>query len=281
MPTRLKKKIYYEDVGSAKIKKCYGVIAMVDALGTRNYSLDECINFLEKRQELIQRSFQRWEVASSHAKESKNNSKKKIHFLSFADTLIVAIEMLEFSSKSDKIKFPSGNLEADSLFYGMWLERLSWVMGDLLRDGLIEKIVFRGAISVGEYLFDRESKSILGPTMNDVANWYEAFDCNGIILTPHASLIIEYLATKRKYFDSIIKTEIPFKNNTTKECYVVNWPNSFCRGDYSDENIKKATNTFLSSLTQLTIPSGAEDRYKVAQSFFNEVISNKKMNKKS
>jgi hypothetical protein len=159
-------------------KSRFGIVSILDALGIRTSTIMDCSKFLTTRTEIVNKTLQRWAIASSHEEGSGNNSKVDIYIQSFADNVVIAVEMKEFSSVSGKMTFPSNNLEANDLFYGMWIERTAYVLGDLLRDALIQNIIFRGALSFGEYLIDKKSNSILGPAVNDVANWYEAFDTN-------------------------------------------------------------------------------------------------------
>ncbi len=254
-------------------KRRFGIVCIIDALGIKTSTILDCGKFLNTRKEIIKNTLLRWAVASSHEEDSGNNSKVDIFIQSFADNVVIAVEMKEFSSVSGVMKFPSKNAEADALFYGMWLERISYILGDLLRDALINNIVFRGALSAGEYLLDRKSNSVLGPVVNDVANWYESFNANGIILTPHASSIIDLLATQRTVRKSIIKSKIPFKDKSLKDQYVVNWPNAFLKGNYSKENIEIVLKKFLLARTGLVIPPGTESKYEYLDTFFNEVIN--------
>ncbi len=133
----------------------YGIVTMIDALGVRGFSIKKCIDFFKLRQELIEKSLFRWKIASKHNIKS-NTSKINFYTQSFADTLVFVIEMTEFGSKNGKIKFPTGDIVSDNLFYGMWLERIAYVLGDLIRDSLYKKVVFRGAMAAGEYIIHEE-----------------------------------------------------------------------------------------------------------------------------
>lgn len=257
-------------------KRRYGIVAIVDALGMRSATIQDSERFLNVRRQLVKSSFQRWPVASGHEADTGNDSNTSIYFQSFADTLIVAVELMEFSSEHGKTKFPTASKEADALFYGMWIERLSYVLGDLLRDAMTSGVVFRGALTSGQYILDKRSNSILGPAINDVVSWYESFESTGIILTPHASMVIDYVSLHRKLLSSVTKTELFLKSNQKINQYVVNWPNAFLKGDYSEENKKKAWNHFRFVLTQLAIPRGTEQKYYSAEGFFREILDREK-----
>ncbi|HUX13998.1 MAG TPA: hypothetical protein VMW87_13285 [Spirochaetia bacterium] len=256
-------------------KRRHGVVAVIDALGMTNATLEVYDHFLQARNELVKKSFQRWPIASGSAAETRNESKTNIYFHSFVGTLIIAVELLEFSSESGKVSFPTDSEESDALFYGMWMERLSSILGDLLRDALMKGIVFRGALTAGEYIIDKKSNSILGPAINDAVAWYKAFDSTGIILTPHASTIVDYLRLHRDIWRSIVKTSLMLKGDRRIEQYVVNWPNAFLKGDDSEEDISESNEQFRLVLTQLEIPKGTEQKYYSAINFFNEVIDRK------
>lgn len=250
---------------------CYGIVTMIDALGTRGFSIEQCKDFFKVRQDLIENSLYRWQVASHHSSKSYNTSKVKIYIQSFADTLILAVEMKEFGSVHGNLKFPTGFNETDNLFYGMWLERLAYVLGDLIRDALYQKIVFRGAMSVGEYIIHEDSNSILGPAIIDAARYYEKFESIGIILTPNSSAVIDNLSKQRSPWLSLIKSEIPFKDKKQREVYVINWPNAFCKEDYSEIKVKKVKKDFQKIMSELHIPSGTEQKYNTANELFERV----------
>jgi hypothetical protein len=103
---------------------------------------------------------------------------------------------------------------------------LAYVLGDLIRDGLYKKVVFRGALTGGEFIIHEKSNSVLGPTVVDAAKHFEEFESFGVILTPKSSAIIDNLAKLREPCPSLRKTSIPFKNNQQNDLYIVNWPNA-------------------------------------------------------
>ena len=251
---------------------CYGIIIMIDALGTRGLTIEQCFDFFRIRQDLIEDSLFRWKAASNHSRETNNTSEVKIYVQSFADTIVLAVEMKEFGSVHGNCTFPTGYIESDNLFYGMWLERIAYVLGDLIRDGLYKKVVLRGAMAAGEYIIHEKSNSVLGPTVVDVAKHYEEFESIGVILTPTSSAIIDNLAKSRQPRTSLRKTSIPFKNNQQNDLYAVNWPNAFCKEDYSEEAINKAKKDFGDILSEIEIPQSAEEKYKTAKSFFDMMI---------
>jgi len=251
----------------------FAIVTMIDALGVRGFSVEKCVDFFKLRQELIDKSLFRWKVASKHDIDG-NNSKINFYTQSFADTLVFAIEMTEFESKHGKTSFPTGNNEADNLFYGMWLEKIAYVLGDLIRDSLYNKVIFRGAMAAGEYIIHEESNSILGPAVVDVARHYEAFESIGIILTPTSSVLIDNLTKHRNPWSSLTKTTINFKNNREDDIYVVNWPNAFCKENYSKEVIEIAKKDFYEILASIEIPEQAEAKYNSAKKFFEKILEN-------
>ena len=91
-------------------------------------------------------------------------------------------------------------------------------------------------------------------------------------MTPQSSEIIDSLAKSREPWPSLKKTTIPFKNNQQNDLYIVNWPNAFCKEDYSDDAINIAKNDFLKILSEIEIPRSAEKKYQTAKSFFNMIL---------
>jgi len=263
----------------------HGVVIMIDALGTRGFTIEKCKEFLIARSELMKISDPRWIAASSHSENSGNSSVIEMHTMSFADSLIMAIEMKGFASKHGKMNFPTGENDIDNIFYGLWMRKISYLLGDFIRDAIKKQIAFRGAMSFGEFILHKESCSLLGPAINDVAYWYETLDSFGIILTPYASDIFRWLKDKEKVDtphktftkepDSVVSAILPIKNKTQNkitemELFSVNWPNAYCH--YKSQAIDKeiAKKQLLDDIARIDKTSSSKHKYNNALDFFDK-----------
>lgn len=89
------------------------------------------------------------------------------------------------------------------------------------------KIFLRGAMSYGEFLLDLEENIVMGPALNEAAEWYESTDWIGVILTPSAEFALRSIIEDHKdtiLDNTYIEYNIPFKVGFPRLCnYAVLW----------------------------------------------------------
>ena len=148
----------------------------------------------------------------------------------------------------------------------------------LIKSGAEQGLFFRGALSYGEYSLIKDSNFYMGPAVNEVAQWYEACDWVGIIMTPVAvksytilKLIIESQPPYQKSNNYIKYNNIPFKNAADSfSSYVVN-----CF--YKEEKLSKYYTNLKTELERLQ-KSKADiaiiEKYKNTLNFYQYVKDN-------
>jgi hypothetical protein len=241
-----------------KVRKKFGIILMIDALGVSNYSIDECKRFLSN-QKTIEEVFK-----IIKTKLPTDYHFRSSHLMMFGDTIV-------FCWTIDK-RNPSKYIE---ILYG-----IGSYSAALLQWGIRKGILFRGSIAIGDYV--NSESSILGPAIFDASDWYEAANWCGVIVTPKSQLWIDSVFEREKrlsehstffsLLDNLIyKYNVPMsisKNSQTtneinKEFYVVGWP----QGYYTISTGKGETprERFLSNL--YIIPESKEG----APKFYNSI----------
>ena len=101
-------------------------------------------------------------------------------------------EVAEEAEKHTHFVFPSLITVSDTLiaiFKGaraLALYHASIWSTQLVSQGIVRQIFFRGAIGYGDILIDREDNIIMGSTINEVGEWYDKGQIVGIYTSPSA-----------------------------------------------------------------------------------------------
>jgi hypothetical protein len=230
------------------MEKQFGFVAILDALGVSDYKIDECFNFISKKNELI-KNLEKVDSEISTIFEKiiapileDQYKYPKMTVTTFGDSIIIC--------------WPTGT-EKDSvvLFPGiaLWLQRAVTL-------GIEYGILLRGSISVGDYLVDGDTTntSILGPAIADAYVWSEEADWFGVILTPKCQIFMTIGFESPSDSDLwCVKYPVPL-HHEKKELYTISWPFFFLQKNKSKQNGIVALTRLLSNFN---IPKGVESKY--------------------
>lgn len=274
-----------QNTDQLKIHEYFGIVVIVDALGVSDYTIDDCkklINNFEEinsqKEEFLKIFYQdpskpEWDGARTLA-----NIMKNVKTSQFGDTIILAFPI------EDKY-----NIENLITIYFVAAHLCSVIV-----QGLTQKIPFRGAISIGNFVWEDSNKRFLGPAIADANDWCNTTEWFGIIFSPKAQLWLSTLIEKNKSnlevallmtcFDNFIcKYKIPLKSSlkeplrsqiNTEYFFVVAWPSFFHYCHVVDKQNKEVENLngrwlFDQVLSDLPKPKGTEIKYKNSIDFFN------------
>ncbi|MFA5806021.1 MAG: hypothetical protein WC879_15395 [Melioribacteraceae bacterium] len=242
-------------------KKKYGIVILLDALGVSGYNENQIKEFLSARQEIN-------EIVKSL---TITDTLKEIGYIgkfyppiifSFGDTVVVTIELKSKKFIKDHI----------------WI--VSLLMKRYLFHSLEKRILFRGSFSIGNYIADSDSNTIMGEALNDAASWYEASDWMGIFSTPKTNSLLEYLycdykkVNNMKHFHDngityLHSYSVPLKLGGNMNSYVINWPSAFFdKTLLSIEGKENPEKYFLEIMSSFTIPKGSESKYENIKKYF-------------
>lgn len=246
----------------------FGVVVLLDALGASDYSNEQIREFLTARER----------INSVITKLCSPESVKTLgefppppppEIFTFGDTVIIAIEL----SKEAPLR--------EHLFI------ISTLIRRYLFIALNNKIMFRGCFSIGDYIADDKSNTVMGQAISDAASWYEQSNWMGVCSTPKSKIVLESLVTKASGTAALKKLRsadygyflpysVPMKNDKHINLYAVNWASEL----WSKENLTRFGETcgetyFLKLLSNFNIPKGTEEKYKNTQLFFEHVFNNK------
>lgn len=237
-------------------KKKYGIVILLDALGAATYSENQIKDFLSSRADI------NGLVSSLSSQFPKNKGKfyPPVIF-TFGDTVIITIEL-----RTKKHIFTH-------LFF------ISILMRRYLFHSMEQGILFRGSFSIGSYIEDFDSNTVMGEAVTDAAAWYEKSNWMGLSSTPKTKNVLEYYLLKLKLeedsFSYLHRYDVPMKNGVTHNLYVVSWPSAF----FDEHLLEKAEiddgkHYFYKILKDLPIPLGTEMKYENTKQYF-EFVSNK------
>jgi len=243
------------------LKSNFGLVVLLDALGASNFGDDEIRKFLELRAE-VNRIV---EGTAKHTPEDMTWGTGKLNapkIFTFGDTVIMAFEL---NSKITHL----AHLSLISILLNRFLF-LTFVGG----------VMFRGSFSIGKYIADDKTNTVMGEAVSDAASWYEKSNWMGLHATPKTVNILESMVTMDDFdpIDPKVNREkiayfhrynVPIKNKLVLDSYVVAWPLLF----HSKDNLKNAgyinpKKYFMDILARYDIPLGTEEKYINTAAYF-------------
>lgn len=236
-----------------------GLIAILDALGASSYSEDEIDRFLEAR-EIVMRSLNR--KAEALLGELKAES---LSTFTFNDTIVIVSKTNHSLSLRD-------------------VERFFALLRRFLIDSLVNRILFRGTISIGRFHANEDTNTVMGPAVTDAAAWYEASNWIGIHATPRTTILIDQLleaaAGKNQRTHLMVTYDVPMRDGSTRRLKATNWPKAFFVDGMSPcEPGESRRAKLLKLLGQHQIPVGTEVKYTQTVDFFDAIVKSQQLYK--
>ncbi|MHB1546835.1 MAG: hypothetical protein ACYCV8_09295, partial [bacterium] len=158
-------------IGS-KLEHGKGVVVFLDALGTKTaWTSRDPKKFIDSYEKVLKSFYSSKKLYSNMAEELKDDDYydfPEIIMRSFSDTIILFLY------------FPINkrNMQIDRLFELRQIGIIAMILNDPFYEAIKKGIYLRGVISIGEfYLSD---KIIIGPAVEEAAEWYEKSDWIGI-----------------------------------------------------------------------------------------------------
>ncbi len=114
---------------------------------------------------------------------------------------------------------------------------VSKMFSAFIAQSILNKVFFRGAISIGQYFY-KPGMPLIGPAIDDAAKWHESTNWIGVMLTPNTQKWYETLfnTSQKKGIKllqplevNFVKYKIPYKDECKEHLenefgYVINWP---------------------------------------------------------
>jgi hypothetical protein len=241
--------------GSVKLPRRTALVAILDALGAADYSVERVHDYLDARIELLDEVTRFAE--QKHKGLVRKFSEAKLDWFVFQDTII-----LVYLCRTDEVA----------------LNEIAWfglVLRAFLARAIGKNLLFRGAFAAGQlYKVSSETNTVLGPVVRDAARWYERANWMGVNATPRTTLLIQSLVTKQK--DSVefalVPYAVPLKQPSPGiELQSVNWPKGL-HLRYPNNDAAQIRGIGASCLAHDEIPVGAEQEHFHSLDFFDHVV---------
>ena len=232
----------------------HGVIVLLDALGVSTHSIEDSEAFIKNRKVVVK-------FIEQFSKGLSPQNKFGIPSVyTFGDTLLLTCEIRGV--------------------VGPPLVTLGLLIRYIIAESIEKQILWRGAMSVGEYIEDKQSNTLIGPAVASAAAWYEAANWFGVMTTPHCSLIVRRLFEEMKGSVNVMKDlsetfiayDIPLKGGKILRVPVIGWPFELLK---TETYVSPEGNTITplarlyKMLSTFSIPAKTEDKYFNSIKFFN------------
>ena len=193
----------------------HGVVIILDALGTKGvWKSGDGLEYVKILNRIHRQNlwlFDRLKKMFPNALESALTNQF------FSDSLIITFQLNEdIASNTGMNMMPIGRM-IDGIFASFFNNH----------------ILVRGAVSVGKYACS--SGVLVGPAVDDAAEYHDKMNMAGVVATPSLSLILDshllnhnrlILNNEENYPDENhwIRYPVPFKNSSKSDLHVINWP---------------------------------------------------------
>jgi hypothetical protein len=272
----------------AQSKTRYGIVVLVDALGVGYQSLEQSVIFFKDRDKILEAANKSHAEAIAKFKQGVEEiwGDKSFRFehRTFGDTIAFTWSWSHNSRQSNQ----KSKIDNWSRVYQL-LPIVAQYLSVFFCMAFSKQILFRGAISFGEFLVSSDNTALIGPAVADAAKWYEKADWAGLIATPQMGYAFdstnEYLQTSEgKKLNPVAKLEtafvsykVPLKSQE-QNLWSLAWFNEYKASvlrqypSRSAEIGKYATVQFLRDMSLCSIAIGTEAKYENTIKFFTDNI---------
>lgn len=246
----------------------FGLVALLDALGARSVSIETAGTYLEnidKMRSEIDACIDLMLNADAELGIVENSDEvKKAHYALnprfFGDTILMTYEI------QDTAEFPS-------LF-----TQLAFVLNSVIIAALERGILFRGAVSVGQYI-EREHVA-LGPAIADAASWYNAPDMVGVLCSPRTTNYLKASFARELGVDSLETRpvrmarmyDVPLRTGDSLRTYILDWANQAALAHAVADKLHPLT-WFYNAIGKLDVPRGTESKYSNTEAYFKHCLA--------
>lgn len=249
-----------------KKKSKFGIIVLLDALGARNMSIQMSQNYLVTVDHLRKEIHDALRITLDIDKKEKKGAEKLFNKLRprfFADSLLMTYEVIRERQINN------------------YLGRICFILNILIVQALEKGILYRGAISIGDYIENEDI--VLGPAVTDAANWYDRWNMIGVMATPATSHYIKAahntsLEDVKKGVDTdqdMVLYGVPVTGSEPQYTYALNWPRTV-QDLHAHIQRTDPLLWYYQRIKGLSVPLGSESKYANTEQFILSMISERK-----
>lgn len=249
------------------IKFNTGIVAVLDILGYKGiWQREKLTDVIENHNKIISATENKIDTAIDKTLNKINSKNKRTRRTSKEDDLIITINTISDTviitcrgkreSLNDKINF-IGNY-----------------LSEIYKIGLENKLLFRGAISIGEFYEYVEKNILIGPAIDDAAEWHQMANWSGILFTPTAKNKINLNAIQNKKEIPLMYTvphEVPLQNGKL-DTYVINWAYGYKNNHLKEKrSLEYIKSLFYSAYENVNIDKTIEVKYSNTEKFIDKM----------
>jgi hypothetical protein len=251
-----------------KKQQKFGMVAMLDAMGVRNATIKESLEFIDNV-ERIRKSIQGFMPSYFTGTKFPLNKVARAHYeshppkiVTFGDTILILWELVSESDPED------------------YLVAMANIVSSAVVSGIQARVLLRGALTVGDYIDSDASEAIvLGPAIADAASWYEYAEWCGVVATPLCGQFVSHLHISlcsdpetHKFFDTaFVRYQVPIRSGDL-DMWAIAWPYVVSRYKPVNEHASELS-WFYSNMKNFSIPMGTEKKYAHTERFVTDVLS--------
>lgn len=227
-----------------------GIIVLLDALGARNLTIDDCRKYLK--------------FIEQTRKSAKKLSSKEIRMpdiRTFGDSVLLSWEIRK---KDDPCLVFDEAIITTITFLALGYE---------------QNFPLRGAMSHGS--FERRNSAILGPAVNDAAQWHDRAEWVGCLTTPSLNYWLEHLCLlsseqqKQVHYKFLYKYDVPIKDSKHLRTWAIFWGEFLSPIAEKLDDLTASIRKFSAYTAKLQIPIGTEQKYINTKQFFVHCCRNR------
>ena len=196
---------------AVKFRSSKGVVIFLDALGTRGvWARGNPLEYIESWEKLLME----WEDLRGKLLQKTNWANVTSKIQAFSDTIITTVTLIHENQFTPVI-------ESDKLLFNG-----AQLVSPMILSGIMKGIYLKGVISIGQFF--QSDTAIIGPAVDEAADWYKSTNWIGVSTAPTAHFTIEKLSELNQNDDIknwYLNYSVPGRNNTNDEkTWAVNWP---------------------------------------------------------
>ena len=225
----------------------------MDALGISDHSIEQSKAFMKDRDIIVN-------LIGDFSKGTSPDSRVgDARVYTFGDTLLLTWDIRDV--------------------VGIPLVKVGELLRHILAQSLDRRILWRGAMSIGKFIENRKSNTLIGPAVADAAAWYEAANWFDVMATPACSLVIRRLFEEmsgseeltKKLSETFVEYKVPLKGGSALQVPAIGWPFHLLKsGTIVSPGGNRVTplSRLYKALSRFTIPAKTEVKYFNAIDFY-------------
>jgi len=232
-----------------------GVVALLDALGLKGiWARAEPDQVVESWEEVLAAFAESADKLKARLGRRRRTVVDTYKVVAFSDTIIVTLRT------------------SDPAFYIP-------VMGGLIAGpfilGLTKGVYFRGTISIGK--FHQTGSLIIGPAIDEAAEWYEQADWIGISTSPSAFFGLESLVDMgMDVTEFFVRYNIPMKSDMMPSGWALAWPSPSLLKRIGKESRATGKTAILQAFASRPVSIEAALKFHNTLSFFDHVVRSRR-----